>query len=358
MDQLDFRMNSHTAKALAVGLVLSFFVSATAAYAQAPPGMTQVSGTYTNAATGVQMTFPDGWSGFEIVTANATLVPTSPGGMSENDPATMKTITLLMTAKIQNQDPTEPSSFNNDVQDCNDPAIQSRTVAGVQAVEATVECPSTSQKFTMVSVETASNWVIVMYMAPMADFDSNVADFDSAVSSLQVQGAMNTQVPSGGGGGGSVDEGGSGGVSVGLPLQAAVQTVVIAGANVNLDVKTNSTISNFELDEEDKQISFTVDGQTGTRGSTEIPIGKVLEGPYTVMIDGSATTDFEVANEGSTDAVMTLSYTHSQHDVDVTGTNVVPEFPIAIVGIIAAVIGAVAVLSRTNLMGNFTGRKV
>jgi hypothetical protein len=97
-------------------------------------------------------------------------------------------------------------------------------------------------------------------------------------------------------------------------------------------------------------ISFTVDGQTGTEGTTEIPIGQVLEGPYTVMIDGQATTNFEVANEGTADAVITISYTHSAHDITVTGTNVVPEFPAVMMGIIAAVIGIVAVISRTNLI--------
>jgi hypothetical protein len=37
--------------------------------------------------------------------------------------------------------------------------------------------------------------------------------------------------------------------------------------------------------------------------------------------------------------MLTISYTHSTHDVTVTGTNVVPEFPVAALGAIAAVIG-------------------
>jgi hypothetical protein len=75
----------------------------------------------------------------------------------------------------------------------------------------------------------------------------------------------------------------------------------------------------------------------------------VLEGPYTVTIDGQVTTDFEVANEGSVDAVMTISYGHSEREVTITGTQVVPEFPVVALGAVAAAIGAVTILGRTRL---------
>jgi hypothetical protein len=125
---------------------------------------------------------------------------------------------------------------------------------------------------------------------------------------------------------------------------------LIGEKSIDLAVKTSSTISDFEIDEENKMISFTVDGTTGTEGTTEIPIGQILEGPFTVMIDGQSTTDFEVTGEGTADAVITISYMHSVHDITITGTNVVPEFPAVIVGIIAAIVGIVAVMGRTNLL--------
>jgi hypothetical protein len=255
----------------------------------------------------------------------------------------MKTITLVISDKSSNKDPTDPSSFSNDVSDCNAPTIKSRTVAGVQGIEATIECPTSSQKFAMVAVETSSNWIALMYMAPNADFQSQVASFDSAVSSLKVQGAVDTKASTGGSGGI--------GTNLGLELKSVIQSVLIQGKNVDVAIKTNSTISNFKLEEQNKKLSFTVDGQSGTRGSTEIPIGKVLEGPYTVAIDGQTTTNFEVTNEGSAEALMKISYTHSTHDVSVTGTNVVPEFPAVMIGAIAAIIGVVAVVGRTNLLG-------
>lgn len=310
-------------------------VTAVSAYGQSTPK--QVSGTYTNAEAGVEITFPDGWSGFEIQTSETTLVATSPGGLSEPDPATMTSINLLVTAKA-GRDPRDPSSLTQDVIDCSQPAVGSRTVAGVQGTEVTVECPNSNQKWRMVAVETADKIVAVMYMSPTAEFDSNISKFDSAVASLQVEGATGTGGTPGGNGGALIE------------LTAMTRTVVIAGANVDVSIRSNSTVSGFALDEENKRVSFTVDGDDGTAGTTEIAIGKMLEGPYTVRVDGQSTSNFEVANEGSAEAVMTISYTHSMRNVDITGTSVVPEFPIGVLGAIAAVIGSVIVMSRTRLL--------
>ena len=327
-------MNRYTREAFLAAILLFLPAAAVSSYAQSMPKA--VSGTYVNAELGVQITFPNGWSGFEVTqTSETTLVATSPGGLSESDPATMKTISLLITDKGA-RDPNDPSSLTQDVIDCNQPSINSRTVAGVQATEVTVDCPSSAQKWRMVAVETADNIVAVMFMTPASEFDSNVGAFDSAVGSLQVEGAADT--------------GGTSGVGVSIGLTTVTRTVVIAGANVNVDFRTNSTISAVTVDEDKKQVSFTVDGQAGTRGTTEVEIGQMLMGPYSVTIDGQTVTDFDVKNEGSVDAVMTLSYTHSEHDVVVTGTSVVPEFPLAALGVVAAAIGVVSVLGRTKFL--------
>ncbi|HEY7733430.1 MAG TPA: hypothetical protein VIB07_01420 [Nitrososphaera sp.] len=325
-------MHRYTKEALVAAFLLLLPVAAVSAYAQGMPEV--VSGTYINAEAGVEITFPDGWSGFEVSqTSETTLVATSPGGLSESDPETMSTITLLITAK-GGRDARDPDSLTQEVIDCNPPSITSRTVAGVLGNEITVECPSSNQKSRMVTLETADNIVAVMFMSPAAEFDSKVGAFDSAVNSLSVEGATS----SGGTGGGALIE-----------LTSITRTVVIAEANVNVSIRSNSTIGPLELDADNKRVSFTAEGETGTRGTTEIEIGKVLEGPYTVTIDGQVTTDFEVANEGSVDAVMTISYGHSEREVTITGTQVVPEFPVVALGAVAAAIGAVTILGRTRL---------
>lgn len=319
-------MKRYAQQALVAGFLLLIPASIVSAYAQAPQ---QVSGTYTNDEVGVQITFPDGWSGFEVSqTSETTLVATSPGGLSEPDPETMTTINLLITAK-GGRDPTDPSSLTQDVIDCNPPSITSRTVAGVQGTEVTVECPSTSQKFRMVAVETEENIVGVMFMSPTSEFDSNVAAFDSAVASLSVEGATGT----------------SGTPTDGEPI-VSMQSVMVAGESVQVSVESSSSISEFALDEATKTVSFKTDG-TGTE--TMVAIGSVLEGPYTVMVDGQATTDFEESTDDQGTKTVTTTHGEGAHDVTISGTQVVPEFPIAVLGAMAAVMGAVSVLGRTKL---------
>jgi hypothetical protein len=120
---------------------------------------------------------------------------------------------------------------------------------------------------------------------------------------------------------------------------------LIAGKLVAVDVKSSSTITNFIFDEKSKRLSFRAEGQSGTEGSTELSIGKVLQGPYVVTVDGRATTDFEVS-EADGVATITISYTHSVHNITITGTNVVPEFSFLIGLIIVPVIISMIVITR------------
>ena len=317
---------------------MSLFI-VTGAAAQMPPGMTAVSGLYVNEDAGVQIEFPDGWEGFEIETEEALIVMTTMGQTST------KAIGLFISDKAEVTDPTDPNEFSQDTEmECGTPSVTSRTVAGRVGQEVTVECTDdagVSSKMKIVISNTAEDYIIVLYMAPTAEFAADEAKFDAAVNTLVVEGAMDTE---GVGGIPPVD----GGVVIGLT--AMTRTVVIDGANVAVDIRTNSTISQLDLDEENKRVSFTVDGQTGTTGMTEISIGEILLGPYTVTIGGQATTDFDVTNEGSVDAVMTITYTHSEHDIEITGTSVVPEFPVVVIGAIAAIVGVVAILGRTRLV--------
>src|SRR2546426_12057857 len=301
---------------------------------------TPVSGIYTNDQAGVKMTFPDGWSGLAITSDTGLMVSAAPGGMSGGTPTKIMLLTIMDKSKVQTA-PTDPSSITKDPSStCGTPSTSSTKVSGVAASEITVECTNAgvASKVKMVVIQTDARWISAMYMAPSAEFDSDLSAFNTAVSTLQVNGATDI---------------GGGGVNIGLQLK--VQSVMLGGKSLQVDVKSSSTISNFNLDEGSKTLTFKAEGQTGTQGKTEIAIGKMLNGPYTVKIDGTATTDFQVAGAGA-DAMMTVSYTHSAHDVAVTGASVVPEFPIAVVGVIAALIGIVAVIGRTRLLGTESNR--
>jgi predicted secreted protein with PEFG-CTERM motif len=132
-------------------------------------------------------------------------------------------------------------------------------------------------------------------------------------------------------------------VEPGLP--ETIQTLSVAGANIDVTVKSSSNITAFSLDEETKTLSFAVEGEEGTEGVTEITIGRILEGPYAVAVDGDVTTDFEI-DEASGETVIRLSYVHGIDEVTITGTNVVPEFPVAAVALAASIVGIIAVTAR------------
>jgi hypothetical protein len=139
-----------------------------------------------------------------------------------------------------------------------------------------------------------------------------------------------------------------------IELMPSVQTVTVAGETITLDLNSSSTISEFELDEDSKSITFTVDGENGTAGVTEISIGRVLEGPYAVTIDGQVTSDVEVTQDAASgESIIRISYTHSTREVVITGTNVVPEFPVSLIVVTAAVLGSIILVGRSRLAGSF-----
>jgi cytochrome c-type biogenesis protein CcmE len=103
------------------------------------------------------------------------------------------------------------------------------------------------------------------------------------------------------------------------------------GRNFPVSIASNSDISGVELNKQAKKLAFTVNGQDGTLGVSKVTIPKeLLSGDMTVLIDGSLTTD--VLQNSTTDATtLEINYKHSTHKIEVAGTNVVSEFPYALI---------------------------
>jgi hypothetical protein len=311
----------------------------------------EISGTYSNSDAGVTITFPDGWSGIAMEFGGAVFASVTPGGMTgEEEPKKM--IALVIANKTEvDEAPTDPGAFSDSEteQECSDPVVGETTVSGKRAYEITVECTvdGESNKMKITAAESADNWVGVMYMSPVAEYDADVGKYDAAVDSLQIEGAVDASIPemptggsTGGTDGGNTTDDGSDSESNDMP-------VMVAGEEVNVAVESTSTISEFELDEATKTLSFKADG---AGDSTSLSVGAVLAGPYTVMVDGAATEDFEESTDAN--GVTTISVPHASgaHDVTITGTQVVPEFPIAMLGIVAAVIAVITVAGRARLV--------
>lgn len=130
------------------------------------------------------------------------------------------------------------------------------------------------------------------------------------------------------------------------------------GEQFDVEITSNSNVSNVELREETKTLAFTVEGETGTTGAAEVTIPKaMLSGEMTVLIDGRVVTaesnDVIVKSETSTDVTFEINYTHSEHDVEVTGTTVAPEFPLAALIMAAAVASVVGIVAVGRATGRF-----
>ncbi len=126
-------------------------------------------------------------------------------------------------------------------------------------------------------------------------------------------------------------------------------SVKAEGHDFDVKVASNSTsVSNLNFDEQNKKLSFTVQGDAGTKGVTEITIPKsLLSGDLTVMIDGQAMAQSDVVETASTDTETTLelNYHHSTHQIDIVGTSAVPEFSSVVSLVLVASVLAVVVLS-------------
>jgi parallel beta-helix repeat protein len=116
------------------------------------------------------------------------------------------------------------------------------------------------------------------------------------------------------------------------PLMApfnAFQAGVWYGTAYNVDVISNSTVSDFKFNVDRKSISFNVTGDNGTVGFCRVAIPKSLlwaNDGWTIFVDNQPITDytkFEYENY----TYLYFTYTHSTKTVTIKGTHVIPEYP-------------------------------
>jgi len=111
------------------------------------------------------------------------------------------------------------------------------------------------------------------------------------------------------------------------PLMGIISdfTVSFQQDTYHITLISNFTISNFN--ESGKVISFNVTGPDDTIGFCRISIPRnLVEGPYTVLVDGIEVNTTELPISNSTYAFLYFTYTHGSHQIII-----VPEFSIVIV---------------------------
>lgn len=308
---------------MASTMMLSF---AYAQYGDVPdiPQMKEVSGDYTNAATGVSITFPAKWSGIEMETAQGTMVTVAPGGMSSGQPTQVMNLMISDKTKVK-EAPTDPSQGKSE---CDTASSSSVTISKAVATEIVVTCTDDYGNITkaaIVSSQTEEQWISAMFISPVEKFDDSIGLFHDALKTMDIPNVIPTTEP------------------VVAELKPSTLKVVVDGDEVDVPVKSSSEVSHLILDEEKKMVSFSVDGSSD--GTTLFGIGSILKGPYAVMIDGEQAKDYLMEDE----MTMKFSLLAGSHEISVSGAQVIPEFPAAIVGLIVGIVGMVAVIGRTKL---------
>lgn len=130
------------------------------------------------------------------------------------------------------------------------------------------------------------------------------------------------------------------------------QTVTVDGAQIGLGISSHSAVSGFAFEPEQKRVSFDLGGMGSGDATTTIEIGKVLKGPYSVMVDGRTYDNYEIVTTQSADYQSIRLYHDNadDHKVTITGTQVVPEFPMPVLFAAIAAVGAVVLAGRVRLI--------
>jgi len=100
------------------------------------------------------------------------------------------------------------------------------------------------------------------------------------------------------------------------------------GKKYNVNVVSNSTVSEFSFDPEGTRIRFNVMGENETTGFCNVTIPKGLlntEGSWAVLVDYASVTP--TVNEDAINTYLYFTYNHGTKTVEIIGTDAIPEFP-------------------------------
>ncbi len=328
--------------------------------AQVPgiPGLKEVSGRYVNENAGVEITFPAGWSGVEIPQVMApmsvVMAMVVPGGIKEiSSISPTGPMIMLNVVTIEKMEDALPNTKAKDIgtrgdrkgmeeEKCKLLSFNTRSISGINGIVIEAECetmfndrPVTIRIKAFSASQEKNNTirnVNLMFMSAVDQYNSHVGDFDKALDTLKISNAR----------------------SVDLPINKNfTQMVSVDGQSIPLKIKSSSDVKNLKLDTDSKTISFTVEGSAGSLGITDVYPGSVLEGPYTVTIDGEPVEAIQITDPESGEEGIRIPYLHSIHEIKIMGTAVVPEFPITLLPILALIIGIAIVMARGKSMYRF-----
>jgi len=134
--------------------------------------------------------------------------------------------------------------------------------------------------------------------------------------------------------------------------------VSAGGTTAIIGVETNSSVSDFALNETELMVSFNVTGPSGTTGFCNVTIPlDFMQGPWTITIDDEFVTDQPSTN--TTHTLISLTYSLSTRLIRIKAVWIVPEFPAStLLPIILLVTSVAVILGRRAWSKNRRGHPV
>jgi hypothetical protein len=118
------------------------------------------------------------------------------------------------------------------------------------------------------------------------------------------------------------------------------------GYAFNVTMLSNSTISDFNFNESQKQISFNVTGPEGKAGYCNVTVPKDLlrDNPWTILLNDTDWTSSCTITENATHTFIYIAYGHSTNTIQITGTWVVPELSSTIILLLLMIVSLIALV--------------
>jgi hypothetical protein len=289
-----------------------------------------LEGEYENPEAGLKIVLPEGWKGVQqyggFVTAGPEGVNIDPRIQPD---VLMSIIPKSKVAYAESITKYIPQSGSSDVI-CNITEASFETINNLSTRKSIQRCEGSTYQITR-STEILSDkyYVGIFLSARTLDlYDRNVAAFEESLKTLEIKDAQDFRAAE----------------SSVLQLQKEYPVVTLFEKKTDVPIESNVAVTDFAFDEQKKQLTFHIEGKKDTRGIADIEISKVLEGPFTVLVDGKAIDTFATI-DGQDRQFIRSYYDDASHDVTIIGTKAVPEFPV-VIGALAAVMAAAILLGR------------
>ncbi len=304
------------------------------------PEFKEVKDKYVNDVFGIEITLPEGWSGMELITTGLSSDIGLLGGFiaSPNDTnkeSELPTTIMMAIFDVRKAKTTvdTPEIEPGKKPDCKVLSSSLVDIQGIKGFETEIKCTIDNETMRMkgllLSQEEGESLrgIGITFMASESRYEQYINDFNESLKTLKVSNLKTISLPT---------------------ITNREEIVIVDDTQVNIEISSSSKINNFKFNNEDKSISLAAEGEDNTIGMTDIYLGNLLKGPYTVMVNDAPTEYISIINEEGIEGIRII-YTHSIKEIKIVGTEVVPEFPITILPILATILAVSIFIARSRL---------